>query len=108
MMATFATAGRPAPAGTVERPWGRRGDLVQRLAVWALMALFLLPVVWAVSSSFKTRQELYQALPALLPLHPTLANYLFAIERMPAFIQQFQNSLIVAIGATLLQVFCAS
>jgi multiple sugar transport system permease protein len=107
-MATLATAGARARAGTLERLWWRRDALIQRLAMWLLMAVFLLPIVWAVSASLKTRAELYQALPSLLPLHPTLANYAFAIERMPTFVQQFQNSLIVATGATLLQVFCAS
>src|SRR5262245_32640626 len=107
-MATLATVGLRSRARTVERLWSRRGALLQRLAVWALMLLFLLPIVWAVSASLKTRVELYQALPSLLPMRPTLANYAFAIERMPAFIQQFQNSLFVAIGATILQVICAS
>ena len=107
-MATLATAGSRAQFRTLERLWWRRGALFQRLAMWALVALFLLPIIWAVSSSFKTRIELYQALPSLFPMNPTLANYQFAFQRMPAFIQQFQNSLIVAIGATVLQVFCAS
>jgi multiple sugar transport system permease protein len=108
MMATLATVGHRSRAGVLERLWWRRSALIQRLAVWALMALFLLPIVWAVSASLKTRVELYQALPSLLPMRPTLANYAFAIERMPTFVQQFQNSLLVAIGATILQVFCAS
>src|SRR3954451_593900 len=107
-MATLAAAGRRAPAGVLERIWWKRTAVVQRLAMWLVMAIFLLPIVWAVSASFKTRIELYQALPSLLPMHPTLANYGFAIERMTTFVQQFQNSLIVAIGATLLQVLCAS
>jgi multiple sugar transport system permease protein len=108
MMATLAGAGSWAPARTLERLWWRRGVLLQRLAMWLLVAILLLPIVWAVSSSFKTRLELYQALPSLFPMNPTLANYQFAFQRMPAFIQQFQNSLIVALGATALQVFCAS
>ena len=99
-MATIAAAERRS-AGALERLWWRRGALLQRLAMWLVLAIFLLPVVWAVSASLKTRVELYQALPSLLPLHPTLANYWFAIERMPTFVQQFQNSLIVAIGATI-------
>jgi multiple sugar transport system permease protein len=107
-MATLATASSRTRASALERLWWRRDALIQRLAMWALMAIFLLPIIWAVSSSFKTRIELYQALPSLLPMHPTLANYAFALERMPTFIQQFQNSMLVAIGATLLQVFCAS
>src|SRR4051794_13930758 len=107
-MATLVTAGRPAPAGTLARLWWRRDAVILRAAMWALMSIFLLPIVWAVSSSFKTRIELYQTLPSLFPMHPTLANYAFALERMPQFFQQFQNSLTVAIGATILQVFCAS
>ncbi len=107
-MATLATVGNRSRVGNMERLWSRRGVIVQRLAVWALMLLFLLPIIWAVSASLKTRAELYQALPGLLPMQPTLANYAFAIERMPAFLQQFQNSMVVAIGATILQVVCAS
>src|SRR4051812_1764330 len=103
-MATVATADRRPVPGVVERLWWRRGVVLQRLAMWLVMAIFLLPIVWAVSASFKTRIELYQALPSLLPMHPTLANYGFAIDRMPTFAQQFQNSLLVGIGATLLQV----
>ena len=72
-MATLATVGRQSGAGTLERLWWRRGALFQRLAVWILMLVFLLPIVWAVSASLKTRVELYQALPSLLPLRPTLA-----------------------------------
>ena len=90
-MATLATVDRRSRVGTLERLWWRRSAIVQRLAVWALMLLFLLPIVWAISASLKTRVELYQALPSLLPMSPTLANYLFAFERMPAFIQQFQQ-----------------
>src|SRR5436190_19795327 len=101
-MATLATAGSRTAVGVLARLWWRRDAIVQRLAMWLLLAVFLLPIVWAVSASFKTRIELYQALPSLLPLRPTLANYGFAVERMPAFGQQFQNSLIVAVGATLL------
>src|SRR3954469_2800793 len=107
-MATLATAGSRPRARTLERLWWRRGAVAQRLAMWALVANFLLPIVWAGSSSFKTRFELYQPLPTLFPMNPTLANYTFAFQRMPAFIQQFQNSIIVAVGATLLQVVCAS
>jgi len=107
-MATVATTGTRASPSALARLWWRREAAFQRLAIWLVMAIFLLPIVWAVSASFKTRIELYQALPSLLPMHPTLANYGFAFERMPTFAQQFQNSLIVAIGATLLQVLCAS
>src|SRR3954454_7356013 len=107
-MATLATSARRVRIGALQRFGWRRDEIVPRLAMWVLVAMFLLPIVWAVSSSLKTRLELYQALPSLLPYHPTLANYEFAFQRMPAFIQQFGNSLIVSLGAVIVQVFCAS
>ena len=90
------------------RLWRRRDRLIGRLATWLFIAIFLLPIVWAVSSSLKTRIELYSDLPSLLPMHPTLANYEFNFRRMPAFFLQFRNSMIVAMGAVVLQIFCSS
>jgi multiple sugar transport system permease protein len=96
---------RPGPLG---RFGSRRLQLLQRLTMWGILVVFLLPVVWAVSSSFKTRLELYAELPSLVPMRPTLANYEFNFRRMPAFFTQFGNSLIVSLGAVVIQVFCAS
>jgi multiple sugar transport system permease protein len=107
-MATLARGPVSVRPTAIQRLGLRRDTILPRLGMWVLVAVFLLPVVWAVSSSFKTRIELYQALPSLIPMNPTLANYTFAFQRMPAFIQQFSNSLIVSMGAVLVQVLCAS
>jgi multiple sugar transport system permease protein len=107
-MATLATTPTRAPSRVLSKVWYRREDLLLRIGMWTLVAIMLLPIVWAVSSSFKTRIELYSTLPSLFPANPTLANYQFAFQRMPAFFQQFGNSLFVSIGAVILQVFCAS
>jgi multiple sugar transport system permease protein len=107
-MATLATSPTRAPARALSKVWYRREDVLLRIGMWTLVAIMLLPIVWAVSSSFKTRIELYSTLPSLFPANPTLANYQFAFQRMPAFFQQFGNSLFVSIGAVILQVFCAS
>ncbi len=107
-MATAATATTHIQQRVLQRLWWRRDAALQRLAMWLFVAVFLLPIVWAVSSSFKTRFELYSELPSLLPMHPTLANYEFNFRRMPAFFTQFGNSLIVSVGAVVVQVFCAS
>jgi len=106
-MATAAARAGGA-SSPIERLWRRRGRLLGRLATWLVLAVFLLPIVWALSSSFKTRLELYSELPSLVPMHPTLANYEFNFRRMPAFFLQFRNSIVVAIGAVALQIFCSS
>jgi ABC-type glycerol-3-phosphate transport system permease component len=106
-----AAAGAFAPKQTatpLARLWGRRNQILIRLALWLFLLAFLLPFVWAVSASLKTRQELYVEMPSLITLNPTLANYGYVLRRMPAFITYFQNSAIVTVGATLLQVAVAA
>lgn len=107
-MVTAARSGRSARPGLGARLWRGRGRLLGRLATWLFIAVFLLPIVWAVSASIKTRIELYSELPSLLPMHPTLANYRFNFQRMPEFFLQFRNSLLVAVGAVAIQIVCSS
>ena len=107
-MATRAPVRARAPTAAIERLWRQRRRLLGRLATWLFIAVFLLPIVWAVSASFKTRIELYSELPSLLPAHPTLANYQFNFQRMPEFFLQFRNSMTVALGAVAIQIVCAS
>lgn len=90
------------------RIWDKRSQILLRLTLWLLLLTFLLPFVWALSASLKTRQELYVAMPSLIPRDPTLANYIYVLQRMPAFVTYFQNSTIVTVGAVLLQVAVAA
>jgi alpha-1,4-digalacturonate transport system permease protein len=63
--------------------------------------LMLLPVVWAVLSSFKNRSELAQRPPTIIPVDPTLANFTEAMSAFN-FATYFKNSVIVTVAATLL------
>jgi multiple sugar transport system permease protein len=109
----MAVAAGRAPAGWRASPlvsWlvRNRGRLVVRLALWALLIYFLLPIVWTLSASLKTRQELYQSAPSLITLHPTIENYTFALRKLTGFDVFYRNSLIVTLGATALQTILAS
>lgn len=83
-------------------------QLLLRVVLWLFLLIFLLPFVWAVSASLKTRQELYVELPSLFTTNPTLANYAYVLRRMPTFVTQFLNSSMVTVGAVLLQVAVAA
>lgn len=107
-MATAAVSRPRVEHSIVERVWWRRSAILHRLVLALFVIVFILPVVWAISSSLKTRIELYAELPSLIPLNPTLVNYDFAFRRIPEFLTQFTNSIIVSVGAVILQVFCAS
>lgn len=100
--------GQRTKVSLFRRLWGSRNGFLLRLVLWIFLLLFLLPFVWAISASLKTRQELYVELPSLITLNPTLANYGYVLRRMPKFITYFQNSTIVTVGAVMLQVAVAS
>jgi multiple sugar transport system permease protein len=85
-----------------------RGRIAVRLALWVLLFYFLMPIVWTISSSLKTRAELYQATPSIVTLKPTLENYTYAIRKMSGFDTFYRNSIIVTLGATALQTAVAT
>ena len=82
--------------------------LTTRIALWTLLAFFFIPIVWTVMASLKTRMELYTMDPHLWVVHPTLANYVFALEKLPDFWQFYRNSLTVTLGAVILQTALAT
>jgi ABC-type glycerol-3-phosphate transport system permease component len=110
-MATVAR--RPAQSGLRSIPlvaWAirNRGRIVVRLVLWLILLYFLFPIIWTLSSSLKTRVELYTGTPAIIPLDPTIENYTFALRRLTGFGTFYVNSLIVTLGAVVLQTTLAT
>ena len=85
-----------------------RGRIAVRVALFFCLIYFLLPIVWTISSSLKTREELYQATPAIITLHPTLANYEYALKRLKGFDTFYTNSVIVTLGSVAIQTAVAT
>jgi ABC-type glycerol-3-phosphate transport system permease component len=110
-MATVAR--RPARSGIRSIPlvaWAihNRGHIAVRLVLWLILLYFLFPIIWTISSSLKTRVELYTGTPAIIPLDPTIENYTFALRRLTGFGTFYVNSLIVTLGAVVLQTTVAT
>jgi ABC-type glycerol-3-phosphate transport system permease component len=82
--------------------------LSTRIVLWILLAFFFIPILWTVMASLKTRMELYTMDPHLIVQHPTLANFVFALEKMPEFPTFYRNSLIVTLGSVVLQTALAT
>jgi ABC-type glycerol-3-phosphate transport system permease component len=81
-------------------------------AVIVVCAAAVLPFLWMVSSSFKTRSEIFTYPPVWIPRSPTLANYAHLtannIFGKSGFAQFARNSLIVASATALLTMTIAS
>ena len=70
------------------------------LALIAMTAVFLFPLLWVVGLSLKTRLQVF-ANPPLFVWWPTLENYVAVLGRAD-FLQAFVNSLVVSAGAVVL------
>ena len=81
------------------RTWSARGSVNALLVMGGIAAVF--PLLWMLAVSFMVPGEASHFPPPLLPRHATLANYrtLFANAGIGRY---FVNSLLLALGATLL------
>jgi ABC-type maltose transport system permease subunit len=82
----------------------RRSKLVYAGAVYvaliAMTAVFLFPLLWVIGLSLKTRLQVF-ATPPLFLWRPTLENYIGVLGQAD-FLQAFVNSLVISSGAVIL------
>ncbi|MHA4812782.1 carbohydrate ABC transporter permease [Streptomyces aculeolatus] len=86
-----------------KRAAGRTG---QYLALLAYLVFLAFPLVWLVSTAFKSPQELGKIDPTWIPQDPTLENFRAAFDAQP-LLRSAANSLLVAGSAALIAVAIA-
>jgi len=88
----------------------RPDKIVINVSLIIISMVCLLPVVWAISSSLKGREELYMATPTLIPRNPTLGNYEWMLTRadMSRLPLNLWNSIKVSVGSVIIQCITAS
>ena len=95
----------PGPRNWTSMTPGRRPPSVSavvRGTVLVTAALVMVaPIAWAVLSSMKSKNELAERTPSLLPDQLSLGNYTEALDRFD-FVRYFTNSVIVTVAATVL------
>ncbi|MEW2347476.1 carbohydrate ABC transporter permease [Streptomyces sp. NPDC002248] len=102
---TGPASGRaPVPAGRrARRAAGRTG---QYLALLCYLVFLAFPLLWLLSTAFKSPRELGSVDPTWLPAHPTLGNFRAAFDQQP-LLRSGLNSLLVAGSAALISVAVA-
>lgn len=68
----------------------------------AIVFLMLVPIVFALSNSFKTLQDAFNTIFEIIPSHPTLENYRHVFEKLP-FVQITLNTFLIAASCYRLQ-----
>lgn len=88
------------------RVWRGTGRAAQYTALLCYLVFLAFPLLWLLSTSFKSPQELGAIDPAWIPEQPSLDNFREAFAAQP-LARSALNSLIVASGATLISVTIA-
>ena len=89
------------PVRRARETWWRRIGLplITHLVLMAGCAVMLFPYLWMVGTSFKPADEILLWPPRVLPVRWSWANYPAVMEAAP-FVRYFLNSVIVAVGST--------
>jgi ABC-type glycerol-3-phosphate transport system permease component len=87
-----------------------RRTVVYHAFVIAFGFVMLYPLLWMIASSFKPADEVFSTVTSLIPVHPTLDNYVqgWAGFGGVTFATFFRNSLIYSVAGTILVVSSSS
>jgi multiple sugar transport system permease protein len=97
---------RPVPSARGRRARRRAGRAGQYAALLCYLVFLAFPLLWLVSTAFKSPQELGSIHPTWLPEHPTLDNFRAAFDEQP-LLHSALNSLMVAGAAAVVSVAVA-
>ena len=89
-----------ARAVTPQRKW------TFTIFAWIVALLIFFPILWTILTSFKTEGDAILFPPAFLPPHWTLENF-FEVQSRSNYFKHFFNSVVIAVGSTLLGLLIA-
>jgi N,N'-diacetylchitobiose transport system permease protein len=85
---------RVAPARRGKRHW------VANLIAIVFSVVWIFPVYWMVNTSLKPQSEVMTPTPLFFPLHPTLSNFIDAVNNS-TFLDNLRSSVIVVVASVL-------
>ncbi|MDR7303548.1 carbohydrate ABC transporter permease [Haloactinomyces albus] len=79
-----------------------RGQYLTMLLGILVLLLYLFPVFWMLSTSLKTRSDVFSIPPQLFPSPVVLGSYIESVLQSPPVLRALLNSLVIASGTLLL------
>jgi sorbitol/mannitol transport system permease protein len=89
-----------ARAVSPQKKWGFT------ILAWAIALIIFFPILWTVLTAFKTEGDAILFPPAFLPPHWTIENF-FEVQSRSNYFLHFFNSIVIAVGSTLLGLIVA-
>ena len=66
------------------------------LLLMAVVFVMLMPVIFAVSNSFKSLQDAFRTVFQIIPANPTLENYVHVFQKLP-FVRITLNTFLLSL-----------
>ncbi len=76
------------------------------ILAWIVALLIFFPILWTILTAFKTEGDAILFPPSFLPPHWTLENF-FEVQARSNYFAHFYNSVVIAVGSTLLALLFA-
>ncbi len=86
---------------------GRIGSMLFSLFAWTVVLVVAFPLIWMILTSLKPQTELFRIPPTFWPQSVTFEHYIRLLVDTP-FLLYMRNSIIVAIGTTVLVIVVAT
>ncbi|MBE1878362.1 carbohydrate ABC transporter permease [Myceligenerans pegani] len=110
-MSTTLITVEASPAAAVAPVRRRRAPRPARVALYAalvaLALVYVVPLLWALSSSFKDRSDIFAFPPALWPDSATLGNYTTLLATQPFWSWMLMSTVIAVVSTAATVFFCS-
>src|SRR5579883_2283466 len=106
-MSARTAAVRPSPRRAAARVRAQAATAALLLLMTGVTIVFLMPIVWMVSTSLKSNQHVFDLPIRWFPAHPLWSNYPAAYTTV-RFTRYFMNSAIVTASVTVLNVLLSA
>ncbi len=92
------------------RPQNRlwRAGYHKTLIALVVVAIYLFPVYWMVSTSLKSRADIFAVPPKLFPIPPDLTSYEVEVLHNPELVEVLFNSVVISMGTMVLTLLLAA
>lgn len=87
---------------SLQRTWFFRNGYARTLIATVFVMIYLFPVYWMITTSLKSRADIFATPPKLVPVPVDLTSYATQVLNNPVLVTVFVNSIIISLGTTIL------
>lgn len=79
-------------------------EIKWHIVLWVVVVLEIFPLLFMISTSFKSMDQVFSSTLNIIPKNPTFKNYMYILNNLPIF-SYIKNTFIIALVVTLSKLF---